>query len=80
MIGMSGSLVYFPFEVYLSGEVEPHELEVTIQSFDLFLLLLFEHGNGIAFNLGLQLQLITVFLIFLIPGILQHRVTSLPID
>jgi hypothetical protein len=80
MIGMSGSLVYLPFEVYLSGEVEPHELEVAIETLDLLLLLLFEHGNGIAFNLGLQLQLITVFLIFLIPGILQHRVTSLPID
>jgi hypothetical protein len=80
MIGMRGCLVHLPPEVYRCGEVKPHELEVAIEALDLLLLLLFEHGNCIAFNLGFQLQLITVFLIFLIPGVLQHRVSRLPVD
>lgn len=69
---MGGSLIKFPFEVNLRGEVAPHELEVAGETLDLFGLLLLEHLDCVSFNLLLQHELVAVLLVLLVAGVLQH--------
>lgn len=77
---MCCSLVHFPFEVDLRREVKAHELKVPSEALNLFLLLLFEHGDRISLNFCLENELIAILLVFLVPRVLQHGLSGLLID
>ena len=51
---MGGCLVHLAFEVNLCREVKSHELKVAGETLDLFLLLLFEHGDRVPFYFRLE--------------------------